>query len=381
MSMAKKFFILFILLLTASFAASQHTCLSHSKIAFPEIDEEINIIPRENRVLTVVVHVVWRNDEENISIERIKSQMEVLNQDFNKKNNRLDQVPDVFKPFVADVGIEFCLANKDPQGNPTTGITRRKTQVEQIGLTDNYYQFSKGGQDNWDPKEYINIWVVSFGNSEIQGYASFPGQDPNAKDGIVMNYKYFGHKMGALEPHNLGSSLTHEMGHYFGLEHPWGAKINDDCSEDDNIDDTPLQNGPTEGCPSFPNPDECTQGNGIMFMNFMDYSDDDCLSMFTEGQKAFMLYNLMNHRSQLLDNKQCISSTNKPINTANQIFPNPTQGVLNLSKASANIQLINIRGEVLQNWDTSTSKLDISSYNLGIYFLKVDNLFYKIIRL
>lgn len=378
--MARQYIILSLLLLFATLLYAQDQCLSnHKTIIHTDIEE--SILTRDNQVLTVVFHVIWNDEAENISDERIKSQLEVLNQDFNKKNNRLDQVPDVFKAFIADVGIEFCLANKDPEGNPTTGITRRKTQVHNIGLTDNYYQFSKGGQDNWDPEKYINIWVVSFGNSEIQGYASFPGQDPKAKDGIVMNYKYFGNKMGAIEPHHLGSSLTHEMGHYFGLQHPWGAKINDDCAEDDAIDDTPLQNGPTEGCPAFPKLDDCTQGSGIMFMNFMDYSDDNCLSMFTKGQKSFMLSNLMNFRSKLLDNQQCLSSSSLPAWNSNKVFPNPTSGSITLDFPSKDIQLINTQGQILNEWTKETSKIDLSSYTSGIYFLRIDHHIHKIIVL
>ena len=250
--------------------------------------------------LNVVVHVLWKTEEENISAEQIQSQIDVLNKDFNLQNDNFFLTPSPFQSLAANVDIQFQLARVDPNGNPTNGITRTKTDVEQIGQTDFWYADATGGKDAWDNSRYINIWVCDIGD-DFLGFASLPGT-ANEDDGLVIGHNYFGTTGTAANsfPNHLGRTGTHEMGHYFNLEHVWG--VNGGCEEDDLVADTPNQFRASSECPSFPEYDFCTtDGDGVNFNNFMDYSDDECLTMFTEGQKMRMLAALNGPRASLLN--------------------------------------------------------------------------------
>ncbi len=263
---------------------------------------------RSKQVVTldVVVHVLWKEPEENISEEQILSQIAVLNKDFRKQNDDLkDQTPLPFQNIAADIEIEFRLATTDPFGNPTNGITRTQTTVEEIGATDNWYSESTGGIAAWDNKRYINIWVCNIGTAFL-GFATPPGT-ADQDDGLVIGHQYFGTTGTAADnmPNHLGRTATHEMGHYFNLEHLWG--IDGGCDDDDFVTDTPNQNESSFDCPSYPKYDFCTTtGNGINFNNFMDYSDDECLTMFTQGQKMRMLAALNGPRASLLNTGPCL---------------------------------------------------------------------------
>ena len=160
---------------------------------------------------------------------------------------------------------------------------------------------SQGGADVWDSKKYLNIWVCNLSGSTL-GFAQFPG-GPESTDGVVVDYLYFGSIGTATAPYDLGRTLTHEVGHWLNLRHIWG----DSYCGNDFVDDTPTQQTSNSGCPSFPHI-SCNNGpNGDMFMNYMDYTHDDCLIMFTNGQKNRMIAALLNSRSELLDNNLCES--------------------------------------------------------------------------
>merc|ERR1711974_33936 len=143
---------------------------------------------------------------------------------------------------------------------------------------------SKGGSDGWNRDSYLNIWVCNL-SSGILGYAYPPGISANL-DGVVIGYKYFGDQGTVSFPFNKGRTTTHEVGHWLGLSHVWGS--GGGCTSD-NINDTPLQDGPNYGCPNFPELSSCSGQdngpNGDMFMNYMDYVDDRCMMMFSAGQK------------------------------------------------------------------------------------------------
>lgn len=225
--------------------------------------------------IPVVVHVVYNNDTENISDAQIFSQIAILNEDFRRLNSDADNQ----WPQAADVEIEFCLASLDPDGNPTTGITRTFTNSPSFG-SNNFVKFDlTGGKNAWDSDHYLNIWVCDL--NDILGYAQFPGGSAST-DGIVCHYLAFGNTGTATPPFDLGRTATHEVGHWLNLRHIWG---DGDCSTDDFVADTPESDGPNFGCAY----DHVSCGSLDMIKNYMDYSDDACLTLFTEGQKERML--------------------------------------------------------------------------------------------
>jgi ABC-type taurine transport system substrate-binding protein len=232
--------------------------------------------------IPVVVHVVWNTAAENISDAQIQSQIDVLNRDFRKLNPDVSQVPAVWQGLVADAEVDFHLAPQDPSGNSTNGITRTQTTSTSFIDDDRVKSAATGGADPWPSDKYLNIWVCLLGGG-LLGYAQFPG-GPAATDGVVITHTGFGTNGTAAAPFNLGRSATHEIGHWLNLLHIWG----DDgtgCSGSDQVSDTPNQAGPNFGVPTFPHV-TCSNGpNGDMFVNYMDYVDDNAMVMFTNGQK------------------------------------------------------------------------------------------------
>jgi hypothetical protein len=233
--------------------------------------------------IPVVVHVVYRTPAENITTAQIRSQIAVLNRDFRGRNADRKKTPAVWKGMAADALIEFVLAKRDPAGNPTTGITRTQTDRSFFTYDDGVKSAASGGAPPWPSAKYLNIWVCTLGGG-LLGYAQFPG-GPAATDGVVILNTAFGRKGVTRPPFNLGRTTTHEVGHWLNLRHIWG----DDaapfaCQGSDHVDDTPNQEGPNYGKPSFPNI-SCSNGpNGDMFMNYMDYVDDEAMFMFTPQQ-------------------------------------------------------------------------------------------------
>ena len=246
--------------------------------------------------IPVVVHVVHNTPEQNISDEQIESQIEVLTADFRKKNADIGSVPAVFAPLAADARIEFELADVDPDGNATDGITRTATAKTEFVDDDSVKFSSSGGHDAWPSDHYLNIWVCPLGDS-LLGYAQFPG-GPAETDGVVILHSAFGTTGTAAAPFDRGRTATHEVGHWLDLRHIWG----DDgtgCAGDDFVADTPNQGGANVGKPTFPSV-SCGNGpNGDMFMNYMDYVDDAAMMMFTAGQVTRMQAALDSTRSAI----------------------------------------------------------------------------------
>ncbi len=235
--------------------------------------------------IPVVVHVVYKAAGENITNAQIQSQIDVLNADFRKLNADASLVPAAWSSIAADCEVNFCLAQRDPAGNATTGIERRLTTVTSFSTNDAMKYYAQGGLDIWDRTKYLNLWSCNMGGG-ILGYAQFPG-GAAATDGVVILYSAFGSGGSAAAPFNKGRTGTHEVGHWLNLYHIWG----DDgtgCNGSDNVSDTPNQADENYGCPAFPQV-SCSNGaNGDMFMNYMDYTDDACMYMFTAGQKTRM---------------------------------------------------------------------------------------------
>jgi hypothetical protein len=236
--------------------------------------------------IPVVVHVVWNTAEQNISQAQITSQIDVLNRDYRRTNPDLSTVPAPFAGLVADAEVEFVLADRDPAGNPTNGVTRQQTTVGSFTFDDAVKSAATGGTDAWPSDQYLNLWVCQLGGG-LLGYAQFPG-GPVATDGVVVTHDGFGTTGTAAPPFDMGRTATHEIGHWLNLYHIFGNDSPSTCTDSDEVDDTPNQLGPNFGCPAFPHI-SCNNGpNGDLFVNYMDYVDDPCMVMFTHGQVARM---------------------------------------------------------------------------------------------
>lgn len=229
-----------------------------------------------------VVHIVFNNDDQNISDAQVQSQIDALNRDYRGQNADRVNVPDVWKHLAADAHVQFSLTTKDPNGKVCTGVTRTQTASTAFSTNDAVKSGKSGGIDPWPRDSYLNIWVCSLGGG-LLGYAQFPG-GPAETDGVVILYTAFGTTGTATAPYNLGRTATHEVGHWLNLIHIWGDRL--DCSGSDMVDDTPPQQAPNYGAPAFPHV-SCNNGpDGDMFMNYMDYVDDAVMVMFTAEQVA-----------------------------------------------------------------------------------------------
>jgi len=237
--------------------------------------------------IPVVVHVLYSAASENISDAQIQSQIDVLNEDYHKLNSDANKVPAAFAGLAADIGIQFTLAKRSPSGTATTGIERKSATPPSggWGTNDAIKSTSTGGLNAWPAGQYLNLWVGTIGGG-ILGYAQFPGGAAST-DGVVISPVYFGRTGTVTSPYNLGRTASHEVGHWLNLNHIWG----DDggaCTGTDNVSDTPNQGSENYGKPVFPHV-SCSNGpNGDMFMNYMDYVDDNAMFMFSTGQSSRM---------------------------------------------------------------------------------------------
>lgn len=222
--------------------------------------------------IPVVVNVLYRTAAENISLAQIQSQINVLNADFNAANADYSQVPALFSGVKANVGITFVLDQ----------VIRKATTKTSWGTRDAMKKTKQGGINPTSPTTKLNFWVCTIGGG-ILGYAQFPGGS-SATDGVVCDSKYVGitSNSGSSYPYNLGRTATHEVGHWMNLRHIWG----DTTCGSDLVADTPTHNTANYGVPTYPHYSTCTGTPVEMSMNYMDYTDDRGMYMFSLGQKA-----------------------------------------------------------------------------------------------
>ncbi|WP_395043206.1 zinc metalloprotease [Flavobacterium sp.] len=247
-------------------------------IKMNKIDEFTNNAISQGRLVNgkieipVVVNVLYKTAAENISLAQIQSQIDVLNQDFNATNSDYNQVPALFSGVKANVGITFVLDQ----------VIRKSSTKTSWGTADAMKKTKRGGLDPTSPTTKLNLWVCTIGGG-ILGYAQFPG-GASATDGVVCDSKYFGLSGAANYPYNLGRTATHEVGHWMNLRHIWG----DATCGSDLVSDTPTHNTANYGVPAYPHYSTCTGTPVEMTMNYMDYTDDRGMYMFSTGQKSRM---------------------------------------------------------------------------------------------
>jgi hypothetical protein len=271
--------------------------------------------------IPVVVHVVHNGEAvgtgTNIPFSQIERQIQILNQDFQKQNTaQISQLPPDFQALAASVELEFVLARQDPEGQPTDGIVRVQGEKTAYAMADD---IPLKNLTHWPSQDYLNLYSVAL-QGNLLGYAQFPdtreidglddvGFRSEATDGVVIHYRYFG-EGGNAAAESQGRTATHEIGHYLGLRHIWGDKAG--CDTDDYVDDTPLQDDSYQSCPGS-TAQSC--GSPDMYQNFLDYTPDNCMALFTQGQAARMRLILENSP----DRKSLLSShaLEEPVQLAN----------------------------------------------------------------
>lgn len=348
--------------------------------------------------IPVVFHVIYNNDEQNVPDEKILDQLAILNQDYNRLNPDTVNTRSEFLPVAAPAGIEFYLAQWDPQGNPTSGITRTQTDVASfINLQFDLNRMKSeatGGVSAWDVSHYMNIWVCNLSIPILNvpfvlGFATPPDGAPNWPagsaaeqpdyDGVVLHYEVVGSNpdaTGTFATINKGRTATHEVGHYLGLRHIWGdGQGADGCSVDDGLEDTPnCASAQQQTCDYTAN--SCDEGSGDLpdqIENYMDYSDENCMNMFTRDQVNAMRYVIENFRQDLL--------LSTPESTSNQskllVWPNPVEDLLYVEagalKPNSQFQVIDLNGRVVLSGYGSSSGLSVSMLNPGLYALRIQN--------
>lgn len=336
--------------------------------------------------IPVVVHVLYKDSSQNISDLQIQSQLDVLNRDYRALNPIT--LPPYFDSLKADIEVEFCLASVDPNGNPTNGITRTATTGGQLfGYFSPFGEDAKsdatGGKNPWPTNEYLNLWVCDLFPG-LLGYAQFPG-GIDSTDGVVITTRSFG-TVGNIDPLSPGGrTAVHEIGHWFGLRHIWGD--DSDCTGSDSIPDTPNSSAASQqDCNTSLN--SCNNEDpywGVfdptdMVQNYMDYSNDTCMGMFSKGQKQRMHSFLYSDPARFALFTSPAGCSFLGVEEAQQlhvsVFPNPANDVVYLKWSEnliCNLSILQVNGQVVRSYQnqSSGSSINISDLSAGIYLIQL----------
>jgi hypothetical protein len=337
--------------------------------------------------IPVVVHVVYKTNAQNISDAQVLSQIESLNEDFGRYNADTVNTPVGFRSVASATQFQFCLAQRDPNGNSTTGIERRQTTYTSFSTNNNVKAYATGGLDAWNVNKYLNIWVCNMSGG-ILGYGEFPATVHTNTFGVVIQYDSFGRVGNVSYPYDQGRTCTHEFSHCFRLYHIWG----DDggaCTGTDYVADTPNQADATYGCLNYPYNDACSgaSANGIQFMNYMDYSDDACLNMFTANQASRMYASINSYYNTLFtsDGCQLVDGVDAINDFSFSVYPNPNDGQLSIDMynsrnigTEATITVTDVVGKVVSTQTVESPngrvhQVDLTNAENGIYFVTVAN--------
>jgi hypothetical protein len=356
--------------------------------------------------IKVIIHVVWRAEEENLPDSLIIDQIESLTEDFRLQNPDRDNIRTMYADRQGDAGIEFEIAEI------IRVQTNRNFTPLLITLPDQVKRNSQGGSDAVDPEHFMNIWIckiqpVPLIGAQVFGYAYPPADLPNwpaganapspELDGIVIDYRCISKKtpfsfnipgFGSLKLN--GRTLTHEVGHYLGLRHIWGDGGGlfggDSCNADDGVEDTPNSGASSEtNCNEEQN--TCIEGADAdeldMIENYMDYSSEFCMNTFTNGQIAIMRGVIEGPRSGLLEEIN-VATINRDFKKYLSIYPSPTSNQLFIKgkAGKSTIHIMDVNGRViLTNYNDFKEResqiIDVSYLKSGIYFI---HYFYEGIR-
>jgi hypothetical protein len=291
--------------------------------------------------IPVIVHVVYNTAEQNISDEQVQSQIDVMNEDFTAANRDYNGYDAGYGAVKGDMSIKFCVVQ----------IRHVATTKKSFGANDQVKKTKTGGDDAIDPTHALNIWVCNLGQN-LLGYAQFPGGAAETY-GIVILYSAFGRgtQYNLLSAYNLGRTATHEIGHCLGLRHIWG----DARCGNDLVDDTPLHDAANFGCPGEGHRSLCTGTPLEMWMNYMDYTDDQCMYLFSDGQVARAEF-FMSTDPQLLTivnsgsctagpgNKNLITSrpASETTNENFALYPTLTAGLINIECSSSTTGMVQL---------------------------------------
>jgi hypothetical protein len=287
------------------------------------------ILQNQNvEIIPVVFHVVLKN-QSMVTDAQLMAQLDTINKDFSGSNASRINIPDHFKGLFGQTNIQFTTAKRTPTGVATNGIIRYNTNVDSFSSNDeNVKTPARGGAASWNTDDYLNIWICDLGSRDI-GYATFPGAGDKVNQGVVISYLGLPDSPNGL--YNGGKTLTHELGHFFNLYHIWGDDYGS-CDEDDDIMDTPLQGDFTSTIQTGIYPDYCADrdkdpamATGRMYQNYMDYTPDVCLMMFTKDQTERIAQAFEEFRSSYRFSQGHIPTTMKNFDAGIQTIQSPAQ--------------------------------------------------------
>lgn len=332
---------------------------------------------RNTETICMVIHIIQRASEVQISDARVQSQIDRINRDFQGLDDNLSLIPEVFHEDIAFPNFKFVLADEDPNGLPSSGIVRKETTIPNIGSRFSIdgkkaIKFnSLGGSNAWHPESCINVWVGA--TNDVFGETSSLELAGTEEDGIIIATDAFGIVPTPREEFlgtALGRTLTHELGHYFGLAHLWGSEQG--CNtDDDGIEDTPEQEGPYLRCPLFP---QVSCNSSDMFNNYMDFTNDECLLFFTNGQVQRMRDVLLDVRSSVRVSSNELSIEEDPIFEVRQ--SDTTLEIVHDNQASsaATVSIFNTSGQLMlkeQLNSINVHTIDTNSLPRAVYILSI----------